>query len=196
MTNKSRLAINLALAALAGLPSVASATFLPVVVNVGAVAAPVGPVAPAGPVEPVPGLGGGLVIALGLLLAVIAYRFLRQRPAYQKIICMTALAGGTLLTAWGAGPAIAGILMPIVVVPPEDAICAGGELAISDPSWYGQYPGLQITNNCATTSLEVLSYDEFVYCDYALQVKTGGADIGDTIAPGATVTTNYCPPPT
>ncbi|MFV8817797.1 hypothetical protein [Haliea sp. E17] len=185
MIFKPGLAINMALAVLVGLPSVASATNAAVVINVGAVATPV----PAVPAEPVPGLGVGLIVALGLLLAMIAYRFLRQRPAYQKILCMAALSGGTLVIAWGAGPTVAG-LSPLVVVPPEEAVCISGELGIINVNWFG-FGGMDITNNCATTTLEVLSY-EFMPCPYEFQVKDGGADIGDTIAPGATVLANYC----
>ncbi|MFV8817798.1 hypothetical protein [Haliea sp. E17] len=189
MFNRKCLWANAALFVLAGLPAVASATTSPVI-NVGAVipppAAPVPGVAP----EAVPFMGTGLVIALGLLLAVIAYRFLRQRPAYQKILCLTTLAAGTLVTAWGAGPTIAGILLPVIAVPPENSVCTSGTFGVSSLEW-GGFGGMEITNNCATTTLEVLSY-EFMPCAYEFQVKDGGADIGDTIEPGVTVLSNYC----
>lgn len=170
------------------IPTLAFASIQPTVV--------VGPVAaPPPPAEAVPTLESGLVVALGLLLAVIALRFLRQRPAYQKFLCLAVLGGGTLVTAWGVDRGVAA-MYPTVIVPPEDAVCSSDE----DEKTYNVdfFSASDITNNCESTSLEILRYEEFQYCGVEVtgaMVSTNGG-VGTIIEPGATVQSDYCSPPT
>ncbi len=169
---------------LALLPGMAWASFSAVVVNLAPVAAPTpGAVA-------VPAISSGLALALGVLLAVVGYRFLRHRPAYQKTLCLAVLAGGTLLSAWGVNRTTAGIIG--VIVPVEDPVCSSGTIAL--PHYLGGYTTVPITNNCASTTLEVQSYEGLeVYCAEEDQIVID-AGVGDRIEPGQTASSNYCPP--
>ncbi len=136
----------------------------------------------------VPVAGHGLLIALGVLLMVIAYRFFANNRGYQKLLSALVFTGATLLAAWGAERTVASYL--IVPVPAEDPVCGGGEIALT----LGTGEPVQIDNECASTPLKVISYENFgLYC-LPNQIITQNADVGDVIQPGASALSNYCGP--
>ncbi len=141
-----------------------------------------------GSAQAVPALGNGLLIALGILLAVIAYRFSVSNRGVQRMLSVAVLAGGTLLAVWGAERTVAGYL--VVPVPPEDPVCSsGGTYALDTGSSLG-IP-VDIENQCESATLTVLSYEN-LDCPGGIEIVD--ADVGDTIAPGATATSNFCRP--
>ncbi|TDG14026.1 hypothetical protein E2F43_11090 [Seongchinamella unica] len=143
------------------------------------------PGAAPGAVAAVPAMGTSAMIALGLLMAVIALRFLQQKGMTQKVLSVTLLGGGLALTGLGVDNATA---TTTAVVPTESSLCAGGQELFHDQrSGIG---GGTLENQCASATLEVLGYR--LNCPPEVQVVTD-ADVGTQIPPGATVTMNACP---
>ena len=135
---------------------------------------------------PVPALSDGLLIALGLLLAVIALRTIRQKVVYQKILSFTLLACGLVVGGMGVERSVATTATPIME---ESNLCGGGTANISFTR--GISNPTMVQNSCETTVLEVLGYTGLP-CAEQDQVVTN-AGIGDTFGPGETVSLNHCP---
>ncbi len=174
-------------AACLALPSLAMAGGATVVVNLSAVTPPGAPPPPAP--EAVPFMGQGMVFALGALLAVVAFRFLRHRKAYQKVLSIALLGAGVLTAGLGADRVSA--LLSVYAVPSDSPACsAGGSVALNteESGWYS----FEIENQCATTTLVIDSYLNLPCGPEASYYEVADGDVGDTIAPGATVTANFC----
>ncbi len=140
-----------------------------------------------GSAQAVPVLANGLLIALGILLAVVAFRFFSTNQGLRRMMCVAVMAGGGLLASWGVEKTVASVL--VLPVPGEDPICtSGGTYALDTQS---QGAPVEIENQCESATLEVLSYEN-LNCQNG--IETIDADVGDTIAPGATATTNFCRP--
>ncbi len=167
-----------------GLPSVAMAGAAGVILTLSPVRVPASTSVP----ETVPFMSPGLVVALGVLLAVIAFRFLRHRKTYQKVLAIAVLGGGVMAGSWGVNRVEALIIS--VAVPPENPVCGGTSGAFFATGMTGTSPYL-IENQCKTYAIKIDDYGNMP-CAPASQVKAD-ADVGDTIAPGASATANYCP---
>lgn len=162
-------------ALLLGAPKLAFAGGASVIVDLAAVNA-----------EFVPTMSHNLVIAMALLLAVIGFRFLRQRDARQKLLSVLLLGGGVLLGGFGVERSLA-ITAP--TVPPDDPACAGGTTSLDTLS--GPFIGVVIFNGCTSTALRVEGYRNMPCLPGEQIVKDAG--IGAIIPPGGSATTNYCP---
>ncbi len=64
----------------------------------------------------VPALGSGLLIVLGLLLAVIAARTLRSDKTAQKLLSVAVLGGGLMLSGLGVDRALAAIAISEAII--------------------------------------------------------------------------------
>jgi len=136
----------------------------------------------------IPAMGTPAMIALGVLLAVVAFRFLRQKGIAQKVLSIALLGGGLVMTGLGVDKATA---TTAAGVPAESDLCSGGQGLVSD--FRSGMGGAQLTNNCLETTLEVISYQ--LNCPAEVQI-VADAGVGTQIPPNATVTMNSCPPPT
>ncbi len=151
-----------------------------IIVNLGAVSGP----------QSVPVASHSFLIAVGVLMMVVAYRFFTRYSGYQKMLSLAVFLGATAVAGLGTERTLASYFM--VPVPAEDPVCSGGQTALSLGG--SVFFPAEITNNCATMTLEVLSYENFdVDCPNG-PFETRDADIGDTIAPGQSVLSNTCAP--
>jgi len=137
-------------------------------------------------VTPVPALSDGLLIALGVVLAVVALRTIRQKLVYQKVLSVVLLGCGLVIGGMGVERTVATTTTPIL---PESDLCSGatGDVNLNR----GETNPTLIQNTCESQVLEVLSYSG-MSCTPEQQI-TIDADVGDTLEPGQTVTLNYCP---
>ncbi len=134
----------------------------------------------------VPAMSTALMIAMGLLLAVIALRFLKQKGATQKVLSIAFLSGGLVLAGLGVDQATA---TTTASIPEVSDLCSGAtELVSGGRSGQG---GGQLMNGCDSATLEVKSYQ--LNCPPEAQLVTD-AGVGAQIAPGLTVTLNQCAP--
>lgn len=101
--------------------------------------------------NPVPALSGYVLIALGLLLAVIAVRTLRNNEGAQKILSIMVLGGGLIISGVGADRTLAG-LTPIIETIPVDE-CAGGSVR------YGPNEGATDLKNSCSNSIEITGFE-------------------------------------
>ncbi len=176
MTRRFRSLLSLVLVALSGLPSLAMAGGPGVIIDLG----------PTGAAD-VPVFSGPLLIALALLMVIVALRFLRLRDA-QRMLSIAVLGAGLVIGAFGVERTVAiDIITP--EVPPDDPACSGATISLNTNS--SGYSGLPIANNCVSTDLKVLGYQNLP-CPPPVQIKTD-ADVGDIIPAGGSATMNYCP---
>jgi hypothetical protein len=129
---------------------------------------------------PVPLASDALLVVLGLLLAVIAWRTFRSSEGAKKLMSLALLGGGLAVGGLGVDYALA----TEKSIPPEGSDCESGTVFVGSP-----YHGGDITvENTCDKDVEVK------------RVNTDGAcSLDDVIIPvavfkaGATEPTPYCP---
>ncbi|QFU74853.1 hypothetical protein EY643_03890 [Halioglobus maricola] len=92
------------------------------------------------PAVPVPVMDSVLLVAVGLLLMVVAIRFLRNSKATQKIMSIALLGTGLLLGGVGADRTVAALYTDVPIAPN----CEGADIVLDgfEPS--------QVVNDCDT----------------------------------------------
>lgn len=135
-------------------------------------------------VAAVPTMSSSLMIGLGLLLAIIAARALKQYGGVTKLLCLVTLGGGLAIGGIGVERSMATISFTDDV----GDICEGGTAMVTDVREGGE-PSL-IENNCESTTYEIISYH--LHCSPGEQIVANG-DVGTTHAPGSTAILNTCP---
>lgn len=132
----------------------------------------------------VPTMSDGLMIGLGLLLAMIALRALKQYGGTARMMCLAVFGGGLAISAIGVDNSMA----TYSGVSSESSACDGGtETIVTGRPYDANY----LQNHCAG-AIQVKSYD--LPCPASVQIKSGG-DVGTIIAPEETVELNICPGP-
>ncbi len=134
----------------------------------------------------IPTMSTNLMIALGVLLAVVALRFLQQRGNAQKFLSLLLLGGGLTLGGLGIDQTRA----TDAGFSDGSTACGGGQESqnIRDP-----FGGGTLFNSCSETNLVVVAYLNYP-CSSAEQIKVD-ADVGDIITAGGSGTLNRCPAP-
>ena len=99
--------------------------------------------------EPVPTLSGNLQIALGLLLAVIAFRMLKNQRGAQKLFSLLVLGGGLVISGIGVDRTLA-------VVDPNLVPAAGAVCTQAGPLPYNPFEDSTLENQCAN-AIEIKS---------------------------------------
>ena len=138
--------------------------------------------APAPPVmaTPVPTMTDGLLIALGLLLAVIAIRALKGQLVHQKILSVLLLGGGLLVGGLGVERSFA---TQVPVVPVANECEVGGTAALESAGRSDN----KFTNSCEE-AMTITAYS--LGCGEAEEVEV--TPVGTSIEPDETVSINYC----
>lgn len=168
-------------AALAGTPS-------PIVV-----VGPPGGAGAASAANAVPALSNGLLLALAVLLAVVAIRFVRQKGVQQKVMSLLLLGGGLILGTLGVQDTKA----TNVTVSVESSACTGATVSISPSRGDGFSDSGEFYNSCAEASVMIVSYQGYP-CSAGAMIHTD-LPPGTVVPAGASnLTLSYCPlpPPT
>ncbi|TGD74877.1 hypothetical protein E4634_06705 [Mangrovimicrobium sediminis] len=148
----------------------------------------VGPVATAGAgATAVPTMSASLMIALGLLLAVVALRFLRQKGVAQKMLSLVVLGSGVAIGGLGVQETRA----TSVTVSVESSACSGATESINPSRGDGYDPTAQLFNFCESASIQVIAYEDYP-CPPEAMIHQGAAP-GDIIAAGDDALLSYCP---
>jgi hypothetical protein len=164
--------------AIAAMPSIALAGS-PMVI--------VGPVGAAAGATAVPTMGGTLLIALGAVLAVVAFRFLKQKGLQQKVMSLLILGSGLVIGGFGVKETQA----TSVTVSVESSVCSGATVSLLPDRGDGYDPSAQLFNDCESASIQVKSYEGYP-CP-AEDLVNQGAGPGDVIAAGDSALLSYCP---
>ncbi len=167
----------LSVVALGSLPSLVSAGSPSVSVIVGA---------PSAAATAVPTLSSGLTVALGLVLMVVALRFLSQRKAYQKILSVAVLAGGVIVTAVGVDRVQATLPQPVVTF--DSPACSGSNATIFS-GFTTTNPAVVLTNNCQEASVEIKQW--LTNCGQS-ETEVIQTPVGTVLAPAGTAQFAYC----
>lgn len=132
----------------------------------------------------IPTMSQNMMIALGVLLAVIGLRFLQQKGGAQKMLSLLLLGGGLTL----GGFAVEKTQATDAGFSDGGTACGGGQesQSIRDPIGGGL-----LFNSCSATDLVVVAYNGYP-CSASEQIKAN-ADVGDTIRVGESGTLNRCP---
>lgn len=132
----------------------------------------------------IPTMSQNLAIAMGVLLAVVGLRFLKQKGGAQKMLSLLLLGGGLTLSGVGIDKTQA----TDAGFSDGSTACGGGQesQSIRDP-----FGGGTLFNSCSATSLLVVGYSGYP-CPPEEQI-TANADVGDVIPAGGTGTLNRCP---
>jgi hypothetical protein len=140
----------------------------------------------------VPTMSNGLMVVLGVVLAVVAWRFLKNSSALQKVVSAVLLGGGLLV----GGAGIESTQATGTFIYDDNSICEG---ATTEPfQFINERPdensfgsGASIKNGCLETSLEVLEYQSS--CDDGREFFIpAGSEKGVVIAPGSGITWPFC----
>ena len=132
----------------------------------------------------VPTMTDGLLIALGMLLAVIAIRALKGQMVHQKILSILLLGGGLLIGGLGVERSFA---TQVPVVPVADECEVGGTATLESAGRSDN----EFTNGC-DVAMTITAYS--LGCDEGFEVEV--TPIGTSIEPEETVNINYCNTPT
>jgi len=145
--------------------------------SVGVTVGPVGSVA-------VPTMSNSLMIGLGLLLAVIALRVLKQRDDAARVLSVALLGGGLLIGSLGVERSMA-TFSGVNTEP--GGVCDGGTQEIVTGRAFDEN---YLENTCETTPIQIKSYQ--LPCSSAEQITYNG-DVGTVIPAGENVRLNVCP---
>jgi hypothetical protein len=132
----------------------------------------------------VPTMSSSLMIGLGLLLAIIALRALKQYGGTAKLLCLITFGGGLAVGGIGVERSLATQSSTSFL----GNVCEGGSATVDDVRENGE-PST-IFNDCDSTTFEIISYH--LHCPPGVQIKANG-DVGTTHAPGSTAILNTCP---
>ena len=141
---------------------------------------PIGGAPPPVMAASIPTMTDGLLIALGLLLAVIAIRALKGQLVHQKILSILLLGGGLLVGGLGVERSFA---TQVPVVPVADECEVGGIAPLDFPSRSDN----RFTNSCEV-AMTITEYS--LGCDEGTEVEV--TPVGTSIEPEETVNINYC----
>jgi hypothetical protein len=135
----------------------------------------------------VPALSGNLLIVLGLLLAVIAVRTLRNNRGAQKLLSILVLGGGLIISGIGVDRTLA--VSPTVFA--TGAVCNA-----DGPISYSPAGDVTLQNNCSN-SIEIKSFS--ASCSFGLNTVDAGCQKGQVLTAGGACsflpTCNSAPPP-
>tara|TARA_R110001599_G_scaffold3596_4_gene19838 strand:- start:20065 stop:20634 length:570 start_codon:yes stop_codon:yes gene_type:complete len=140
----------------------------------------------------VPTLTPSTLIALGVVLAVIALRVLRQNGGAQKIVSIALLGSGALLGGFGVERTLATSAATLA-----DATCETATINVSFGNLRGFNSSENTVNNQCGRDLQVVEYT--FTCGQMGTFNDNGAPVGTVIPDGAEQSMGYCemlqPPP-
>jgi hypothetical protein len=122
----------------------------------------------------VPTLSGNLLIVLGLLLAVIAARTLRNNQGAQKLLSILVLGGGLIISGIGVDRTMA-----IVV---NTVTATGSVCTQTGPLQYTASVNTKLQNDC-TNSIAIKGFS--TNCTYGLNTATAVCKQGDVLTAGS-----------
>lgn len=134
----------------------------------------------------IPTLTQNMTIALGVLLAVVGLRFIKQYGGAQKVLSVLLVGGGVVLTALSIERPHASVFG---FFDGSDA-CNGEQQSLSTVN---PFATIVMENGCSATDLTIVAYNNYP-CTSGDQVKVD-ADVGEVIPAGDTATLNRCPAP-
>jgi hypothetical protein len=130
----------------------------------------------------VPTLSGYLLIVLGLLLAVIAFRTLRSNRGAQKILSILVLGGGLIISGIGVDRTLA-TAGPIIETAEGTDCTAGGDIR------YGADEGpTNLLNGCGNSLVISDIYSE----DCTLDTSTAGCQVKNVLLAGDSCSLPQC----
>lgn len=146
----------------------------------------VGPVGASGGAQ-VPTMTSSLLIALAVLLAVVAIRFLKQKGLQQKVMSLLVLGSGLVVGAVGVQDSLA----TSVTVSVESSACTGSTVPLDPSRGDGFDSSAELFNQCSSASIQVIAYQGYP-CPPE-QLIDQGAGPGAVIAAGDSALLSYCP---
>lgn len=119
---------------------------------------------------PIPTLTDNLLIALGLLLAVVAVRVLRSQRSTQKFLSLVLLGSGLLIGAIGVDRSIAGV---------AGVVAMGDVCTQAGPIDYNPNAPISLQNGC-TVDIEIRSFSS---TECILDTESAACTVGQVLAP-------------
>lgn len=138
----------------------------------------------------VPTLSPPILIALGVVLAIIALRVLRHNGGAQKIVSVVLLGGGVLLGGFGVERTLATSAATLA-----DATCDTATITVNLQNLRGISSAENTVNNQCGRDLRIVEYT--FSCSPPDIFRDNGAPVGTIIPDGAEQRVGFCgfPPP-
>jgi len=138
-----------------------------------------------GPASPtaVPAMTPAILVALGLLLAVIAVRVLRQSGVAQRVLSVCLLGVASVLGALGVERSVATGAVPV-----SDAGCDSATVQVG--YWRNLNDNQNAVRNDCGRDLEILSYN--FACPPGEPFNDNGSPVGTLVPNGQETPLGYC----
>ncbi len=133
----------------------------------------------------VPTLSPAILIALGVVLAVIALRVLRNNGGAQKIVSIALLGSGVLVGGFGVERTLATSAATLA-----EATCETATITVNFNNLRGFNSPENTVNNQCGRDLQVMEYT-FI-CGQLGTFNNNGAPVGTVIPDGAEQSMGYC----
>ncbi|MEM1114212.1 MAG: hypothetical protein AAGI11_20020 [Pseudomonadota bacterium] len=134
----------------------------------------------------VPGLTGGVIAVLALLLAVVALRFTKDKSALVKSVVTLAVGAGVALMGTG----VKELHATGESISAESSACSGGSEIVSNTRPTSS--GNTLENRCESTNVVIGEWNDSCQNRDSFFVLPAGSETGTVLAPHDTIQMGYC----